>query len=361
MRHQSKPELTMQVYPELHLARDEMMSQDVLYRPTAFWDEASANIQSELLTEGVERFRQLPSALAFFVPTYGSPGNSITKDEAALLMASLGTHGPLALKARLAVDQFLGGELAALADYRVLQAADIRERKPWLHHFSECDFGEPAEQFQFDGRRFSRSALNYLLGLAFLKRHLDDSPIKTVLEVGGGFGTLGEILASTGLENWRYVDIDIPPTSFVAERYLRAALGIERVVGYAQTRDLREIEIEALPSASVLCPWQIEKLQGVVDIFVNFISFQEMEPPVVANYLQHVERLGTRWVLLRNMREGKQLRRGAGSVGVEVPIKSEDYLGFLPGYELVERNVMPFGFRTVDGFHSELLLLRRRR
>jgi len=85
-----------------------------------------------------------------------------------------------------------------------------------------------------------------------------------------------------------------------------------------------------------------------------------MEPSVVSNYLKHVERLGTRWVLLRNIREGKQLRRGTNSVGVKIPIKSEDYLSFLPSFELVDRNVYPFGFRTVDGYHSELLLLRRR-
>ena len=226
--------------------------------------------------------------------------------------------------------------------------------------FSESDFGRPPEQFTFGGRRFSRSSLNYLLGLALLKKHLGAEPLRTVLEVGGGFGTLGEILASAGLENWHYVDVDIPPTSFVAESYLRAALGSERVAGYAQTRGRNDIDIDSLPPVSVLCAWQIEALRGQADLFVNFISFQEMEPAVVANYLRHVDRLQTRWVLLRNMREGKQVRRGAGSVGVETPIRSEDYLTLLTGYELVERNVLPYGFRTVDGFHLELMLLRRR-
>jgi len=45
-------------------------------------------------------------------------------------------------------------------------------------------------------------------------------------------------------------------------------------------------------------------------------------------------------------------------VGVTTPILSEDYLLMLPGSELVERNVLPFGYQTVDGFHSELLLLK---
>jgi hypothetical protein len=59
------------------------------------------------------------------------------------------------------------------------------------------------------------------------------------------------------------------------------------------------------------------------------------------------------------MREGKNVRR-AGSVGVESPVLGDDYLEMLPEYELVDRNVLPFGYQTVDGFHSELLLLRKK-
>jgi hypothetical protein len=64
-------------------------------------------------------------------------------------------------------------------------------------------------------------------------------------------------------------------------------------------------------------------------------------------------------VLLRNMREGKQKRSATHQLGCDDPVKGDDYLGMLPGYELVERNVHPFGYRTVDGFHSELFLFRK--
>ena len=180
-----------------------------------------------------------------------------------------------------------------------------------------------------------------------------------MLEIGGGFGTLGEILSQSDIPNIRYIDIDIPPTQFVAERYLAEVLGESQVASYTSTATRESIAIDTLPMASVLCSWQIERLQGQVDLFVNFISFQEMEPPVVDNYLKHVRRLGARWVLLRNMREGKQ-QKTAHNSGVEVPIKRDDYLNMLPDYELIEANVHPFGYQTVDGFHSELLLLKRR-
>lgn len=348
-------------YPELTTAREDMRSQDELYRPSSFWDEASARIVGELVEGGIENFRRLTGPLGFFAPTFGTPGNCISQAQIDELTGHLKTAHPGATKALLGLEQFLSGYSAALADYRVLLAADNPAQLPHLHTFSESTVGNPVEHFEFDGRFFSRSALNYLLGLALLKKHLGPNEVpRTVLEIGGGFGTLGEILAKADIEGLRYVDVDIPPTNYVSQYYLSQAIGAEKVTSYVQTRDLAEIEIQSLTELSVLCAWQIEKLRGNVDLFVNFISFQEMEPHIVQNYLNQVTRLNARWILLRNMREGKQKRKPGSEVGVETPILGDDYLHMLPNYELVERNLHPFGYRTVDGFHSELLLLKRK-
>lgn len=344
-------------YAELVLAREAMQTQSELYRPTVFWEEASNRIVAELLSGGVERFRSLPTSLGFFVPTYGTPGGGLSAEQVKRLSEWLKVEYPNEAKPQLAVNLFLSGSMSALSDYRVLKAADDQSRLPHLHTFSESKVGEPLERFEFDGRYFSRSSLNYLLGLALLKKHLNGDVPRTILEIGGGFGTLGEVLSSAGIDNMRYIDIDIPPTSFVAQYYLSEVLGKQCVSTFAQTSGIDSIKINTLRQAAVLCPWQIEKLQGQVDLFVNFISFQEMEPPIVKNYLAHVTRLGARWILLRNMREGKQLRK-KDWVGVDTPILGDDYLAMLPSYELVERNVIPFGYQTVDAFHSELLLLK---
>ena len=350
---------TVNRYPELELARADMREQSELYKPTVFWDEASSRIVGEINENGIDRFRAQTNMLGFFVATYGVPGNSFTKEQAAGLRDWLATNHPLANKAQLGLDQFLSGDLQARSDYRTLVAADDPLHLPHLHHFSESSVGEPIEHFEYEGRKFSRTSLNYLLGLALLKKHLGDECPRTVMEIGAGYGTLGEVLASSGIEGLRYINIDIPPTSFVAQHYLSAVFGASKVATYAQTRELDEIQIGQLPPFSVLCSWQIEKLRGEVDLFVNFFSFQEMEPHIVQNYLAHVKRLGARWVLLRNMLEGKQKHGKGHWAGVKTPILGDDYLPMLSGYELVERNVLPFGYRTVDGYHSELLLLRK--
>jgi putative sugar O-methyltransferase len=337
----------------------DMRAQSDLYRPSSFWTEASDRIVDELSSQGVETFRQLPTPLGFFVPTYGTPGNRLTDELCGSLRAHLAQLHPNAPIAALGLQHLLSGEAAALADYRVVLAGDQTDRLPYLHNFSESRVGAPKEQFEFDGRRFSRSSLNYLLGLVFLKRHLGSERPRSVMEIGGGFGTLGEILAGTGVGDVRYIDVDIPPTSFVAASYLSSVLGRDAVATYTETRGMNPIRVSSLPTATVLNAWQIEHLEGNIDLFVNFISFQEMEPPIVQNYLRHVDRLGARWILLRNLREGHRKRPADGRAGVENPIRGDDYIAMLPGFHLVERQVHPFGFRTVDGFNSELMLFRR--
>lgn len=346
-------------YPELDQMLADMQEQNDLYRPSSFWVEASVRIVTEISTIGIEAFRQLPTPLGFFVPTYGSPGNRLTGEHCESLEAHLAAIHPHAPIAALGLRQVLSGEAGALADYRVVLAGDDAARLPHLHTFSESRVGVPKEQFEFEGRRFSRSSLNYLLGLVFLKKHLGTHVPMTVMEIGGGFGTLGEILAGSGIEGVRYIDVDIPPTSFVAASYLSHVLGQTAVATYTRTREMADIPIASLPTATVLNAWQIERLRGRVDLFVNFISFQEMEPPIVENYLRHVDRLGAEWILLRNLREGHRKRPADGRAGVETPVRGDDYLAMLPKFELVDRQVHPFGYRTVDGFHSELMLLRR--
>jgi putative sugar O-methyltransferase len=343
----------------LGLAFSQLKKQKPIYQPTAFWAAACEKISKELVDEGVESFRRNTTALSYFVPNFGAPASGLSQEQVNKLSQTLKEQFPAQTKSQQTLDHYLTGKQAALADYRVLLASDTQKQLPYLHTFSESDFGQPIEQFEFDGKKYSRSSLNYLLGLSLLKKHLGNDVPRSVLEIGGGFGTLGEIWSQSGITDWKYIDIDIPPTQFVADYYLKSILGSSYVTGFDEVSVSDSIDIANLKAASVLCSWQIEQLQGEIDLFVNFISFQEMEPDVVENYLHHVDRLKPRWILLRNMREGKQIKR-EGHAGVEVPIKSNDYLRMLSNYKLIERNVHPFGFETVDGFHSELQLFKRK-
>ncbi|MFK7893113.1 MAG: putative sugar O-methyltransferase [Granulosicoccus sp.] len=339
----------------MHAAVQALIQQNALYHPGSFWADATTRIVDEILADGIENFRALPTPLQFFVPTYGQPGNRLTPE----ITDALHQCAAQSEFVSIAIEQLTSGYSSAFADYRVLMASQRQSGQFSLAEFSESLVGNPIEQFVFDGRRYSRSSLNYLLGLAMLQRHIGSDAISTVVEVGGGFGSLGEILLKTAINDVRYIDFDLPPNSSISEYYLSSVFGSERVSGYSPQHGNTKIHVDDLPRASVFCNWQIEQLIGQADLFVNFISFQEMEPDIVANYLEQVDRLQTRWVLLRNMREGKQ-KRTQTSIGVQEPVMGDDYQRMLTKYELVEANVFPFGYRTLDGFHSELQLFRRR-
>lgn len=346
----------------LDLMLKDMEQAPAFYHPTQFWKHGVQRVVDDLRSYGVERFRSLIGALSFFVPTYGFPVYHYQCAVYRKLLDTLAIEGVNDPRWQLSFNQFLSGELQAFNDYRVYLAT-LQDSHPYLDRVSESNVGEPVEQFTFDGRRFSRSFLNYLLGLNFLKTCCDLSQVNTVLEIGGGYGTLGEILLGDTRNHCFYVDIDIPPTSFVSTYYLKQVVGEAYVGDYCSLKEKSILDISALSAeykAVVLCPWQLPKIEGTVDLFINFISFQEMEPEVVRNYLHHVNRLQARYILMRNLREGKRKAKEPGDVGVLEPIMGKDYDLFLPNYQLVATNTVPFAYKTVDNFHSELRVYQRK-
>jgi putative sugar O-methyltransferase len=320
----------------------DMRTAPAVYRPTHFWQSGLDAIVADLRKRGVDSFRSHPSAHYYYVPLFRGSTRAIRAADRILSVT-----GPAALR-----DKLMNAPLAEFS-FAVVDSLDPGG-EPRLD-IDESTWGRPVEQFVFEGRRHSRSLLNYQRGLVALKRALPDLRLRRVVEIGGGFGTLGEILAAT--PGITYVDVDIPPLAFVAGRYLQAAVGRDRVLDYARTRDLERIDIADIDLA-VLCAWQLPRLHGEVDLFVNFISFQEMEPEVVENYVSQVKRLAPRAVLLRNSVTGKQVARGSG-VGVRQPTTRADYLRFFgDDYELVFSDVRLFG--DLGRQQSEVLVLARR-
>lgn len=87
-------------------------------------------------------------------------------------------------------------------------------------------------------------------------------------------GTLGEIFLKSDRTSF-YVNIDIPPVAAVSSYYLNQVFGKEKVLTYDQSRDMEFIDIDQIKekySMAVFCPWQLPKIKGEFDLFVNFIS-----------------------------------------------------------------------------------------
>ena len=142
--------------------------QEQVYHPGYFWKAALAEIAASFMETGISSFRKVPVNLNFFVPTYGPPGNGFEIDRINSLLVNLGLGATSKQKqyARLCFD----GSMQALADYRTFIASNNLGDNLDLLKFSESNVGSPQEHFKFNGNYFSRSSLNYLLGLSYLKK-----------------------------------------------------------------------------------------------------------------------------------------------------------------------------------------------
>jgi putative sugar O-methyltransferase len=347
-------------YPLLNLMLNDMSKQDQLYRPTTFWEYGSSLIIKALDKFGIENFRTSESTRHFFVPGY-----TVVEylEDPAKYDKLIEEFRKIVTDQRFVtrVERLFTGYTGAINDYRVLLASNIN-KKPFTDTISESQIGNPLEQIQFDGRYFSKSMLNYLLGLNFLKQTVDTKNIKTVMEIGGGFGTLGEILLGDERNEAFYINADIPPIGFVSSYYLQNLFGKEQIADYEVLKDFESLDIETLKKhykGLNICSWQVPQLKGKIDLFVNFISFQEMEPEIVQNYCLYVDKLEPKYILLRNMQEGKRKQSETFKAGVIEPILGDDYNKFLPNYQLIAKDSAVYGFITEDGFHSELRIYER--
>ena len=306
---------------------------DELYIPTEFWRTAANKIGDILRHGNIHNFRNLKDTRNFFVPTYLIEGLNFFSDE---IIKKFEKEILLKCKNKKAMALFnnlKSGHHLAYADYRTFVSGDIITKKPYLHNCSESTIGNPINQFIFDSKTYSRSMLNYLNGLVCLKQTIDTNQIKNILEIGGGYGSLGEILLNDKTTKYKYVNIDIPPTSYTSSYYLNELYQSD-FKNCFEVEENGKIDIDKVDfQAMVLNSWQMPLLNGNFDLFVNYISFQEMNPKVVENYIKHIQRLNCKYILTRNIREGKAVKiNNTNKACVEQPMKTTFFIEIFQKY-----------------------------
>jgi putative sugar O-methyltransferase len=328
---------------------DEVERCDPAYRPTTFWGPGVRTILDDLEHRGLSTFKSWPSASIWFYPTYGSrltpQAMDASFESARRLNADI---------ERRWFRSALGGDHQARRDFDVARLAWDQARWPFdLDGLGESEVGVPPQTFRLrpEGAAiWTRPYLNYLLCLAGLSRHVDSSP-RRFLELGGGFGVLGEIVLSRAADAV-YVNLDLPPLLTVASSYLDTLFG-DRVATYESFAAEGALEV----SGSACLPnWRIRDLRAPFDVFLNSFSFQEMEPDVVERYADDVAALEVSWVVSLNSRAGKPVQGEDRPIGVTTPVTSRAII------ELFEAR----GYRCVATYadpllqhQAELAILRR--
>jgi putative sugar O-methyltransferase len=330
---------------------EEVKRVDEIYRPTSFWEPALDQLLADMAQYGLENFKSWSTAKVWFCPRYGRGFSNATINATYQRAKEV---NPSTDKTWLS--GFLTGGFEAARDLDVVRLAWDQQRWPFdVTAYGESRLGTPPQYYRVTGAEhgWTRPYLNYLLCLTALSKHVDAAP-KAFLEIGGGYGVLGEILLSRDPEA-RYVNLDIPPLVTVSSYYLRTLFG-DRVTTYGGLAPTGELKLD---TSAVLPNWRIKDVRGDFDVFVNAYSFQEMEPSVVEHYIDAVAEAGVEHVVSLNSRNGKPKSAERGDRhwgGVIEPVTSQLIVDMFSarGYQLQGRYNRPL-------IHSqgELVVLSR--
>lgn len=180
----------------------------------------------------------------------------------------------------------------------------VAELDPFITNISSSPVGNPLDVVEINGSKISFEFLRHYTYFLCLNKLLDFSKINYILEIGGGYGRLVEVIKRR-LPNITYTYCDIFPTFLCAEFFLENTFGRKELVLAESSKNKDSLKISEFTSKILVLPnWYMEKIVGEIDLFINSASFQEMEKSIVENYAGRLLTLNPTYINLFTLREG---------------------------------------------------------
>lgn len=327
----------------LQLMLGENKKSDVLYQATNFWDRYEKMLVPELKRRGLKDFkRRRFSKLSSFraldwnemyridLTLQGFFNNSITKKY--IFVNNTIERLNLLLNRLLPIKFPIENDLFQLS---FQFARDLGEKSSArkITDFEESLVGNPEKIIRCGDKNYTMAILNYYLEYVFCSGFINFDDIKLYVELGSGAGKQVEVIKKLH-PNIAFLLFDIPPQLYVCEQYLKAVFPGD-VISYRDTYRLEQLDDIQPGKIYILGNHKfplIEKL--LVDLFWNSASMQEMEPPVVENYLRFVNPAAQN-IFLRAAMGGMEVARKPGMPGVIEKTRLEHYQGGLSNFEMV--------------------------
>jgi len=269
------------------------------YQPGPYWEEYSRRIAHAIIQDGIKAFRSnytLSKGLA----------------DAPLLDPSTlwrGLGWKKSLLRRLANSRALHSTL--IKPYLRAINFQYRQMNRYRQKYYESRFGEwlassilvgedcidtlaggCRDYLDLNGRHVAVTYVRQLMRIHNFSSKVDFQRVKSVVEIGGGFGANAHLLLTMFPSIRKYLYIDLPPMLYIGTQYLRHFFR-EQVIDYLRTRGKTHVSFADNDDREIIaaCPWQIGSLEIEMDLFWNSASFQEMEASTISNYLSWLSRL----------------------------------------------------------------------
>ena len=175
------------------------------------------------------------------------------------------------------------------------------EYKEWLKRimnsvgdFPDTLVGDCREFVDIDGIRISIKYIRTLMRIYNFSKLIDFTKIKSVFEIGGGFGANVHLLFHLYPNIKKCLYLDIPPVVYVATQYLKHFYP-SQVIDYIATRNSNRISFKQNEEREIIsiCPWQIENVDANIELFWSGSTFQEIDTGTLNNYTKNMNKLLT--------------------------------------------------------------------
>jgi len=273
---------------------DELRQAPPIVHPSRFWEHFTELNLRQLADDGFDEFKRTINR-NYFQFQLADPRSPQYR---AVAGAWLRHPRPAVFGARLAERLVFPGRIGGAVgnkNYAVYLAmlweyVHRREGGQTLQRLEEPLLGHPV-YIDYRGRRVSEDLCNSVLEFAAITEAVPaGEPIRSVIELGAGYGRLAWVFLSV-LRDVRYLVVDIPPALAIAEQYLSALFADRRVFGFRRFDSFADVADEFEAAQIVfLTPNQLDLLPPQrTDLFVNVSSLHEMRPDQIEHYFAAIE------------------------------------------------------------------------
>lgn len=324
----------------------DMRKAPILYQPSRYWERRVKRFARWLLQHDINDFRKYDAPLQSFgggamrladqeyqqlEKTYYQ--SFLLKAINAILL-EVGARCPgLRISINLCLPSLHLRHMAHLG--KCQQAVFLSEltrgvsETPELLKFSDRCIGNPSDAVAFKGNVYTPNFFAKLCEYFIVKRHIDFGHVKSILEIGPGYGAQLEIILRDNAQIKAGV-VEIPPQLYLTQQYLEACFP-GQVCTYHEAKRIGVAR--AIRNFRIVClaPWQIEEIPDqAFEMFWNQASMQEMTPDIVKNYAMHIQRATSKFLYILNSVKGDEHL----PLAVRTHTSYDEYIRFFDQFEL---------------------------
>jgi putative sugar O-methyltransferase len=292
------------LYPEIRAMFDEFPKYRKEVLPSKYWEELNRKNLQQLANSKYENFKRTVARNYFtwMINPFDEQLRFLMREAGfwrsiGVLLSALFAprHDPLNRKHTLYYNTLTN----LLWDY-----VNKNDSEGLLERLSEPREGNPPEVMR-NGRLISQDLANSVLEYeAILHPDLDRREIRTVLELGPGYGRTAYVFL-TLQPGCRYILVDIPPALYVAQRYLSTIFPERKIFSFRSFDRFDQVRDEFTQATLIfLTPNQLELLPDKsIDLFVNISSLHEMRMDQIRYYFAEIDRLTRKYFYFKQWKE----------------------------------------------------------